>query len=341
LLQRGDLHLTMREFDTAKKFLERAKALQPQSGVVRGLLGILYSWTGETENAVASFEAAVRAEPFDLDLRSNLAGAYQRQGRLDRATDEYHKILEITPDHVQTRIGLGETCIGGAEKGRTDLFDQAIIHLGKAIELAESKQGSDRLSDRELAAVYYSKGFAEYKLAEKSSLDRRDSLYNAARDDFEMSCNLDGDNRAASDAKQGLGEKTKLLSRQSAVERFGPFLIVLLSAYAFLMIQTSFFVNWPIVWLEPGYYALLSFGMLTFMIAGLYLPQILKIEVGGVKLEKSVVEQAAKTSLAITLEKIAQRNPSLSLPIWNFLPTKTSEPAKANDPKQPKTERAT
>jgi superkiller protein 3 len=44
--------------------------------------------------------------------------------------------------------------------------------------------------------------------------------------------------------------------------------------------------------LPAGYYALLTFGSLLFMVVGLYLPQILKLKVAGIELEKSSVDQA-------------------------------------------------
>lgn len=44
-----------------------------------------------------------------------------------------------------------------------------------------------------------------------------------------------------------------------------------------------------------GSYALLSFGSLMFMVAGLYLPQILKLKVAGIELEKSTIDQIATT----------------------------------------------
>lgn len=45
--------------------------------------------------------------------------------------------------------------------------------------------------------------------------------------------------------------------------------------------------------LAGGYYALLTFGSLLFMVVGLYLPQILKLRVAGIELEKSSVDQAS------------------------------------------------
>jgi len=53
--------------------------------------------------------------------------------------------------------------------------------------------------------------------------------------------------------------------------------------------------------LDPGYYALLTFGSFIFMIAGLYLSQITKLKVGAIELEKSTVDQITISStLGIT-----------------------------------------
>jgi tetratricopeptide (TPR) repeat protein len=54
--------------------------------------------------------------------------------------------------------------------------------------------------------------------------------------------------------------------------------------------QVKRFENVPDM--PAGYYALLTFGSLLFMVVGLYLPQILKLRVAGIELEKSSVDQA-------------------------------------------------
>jgi hypothetical protein len=48
--------------------------------------------------------------------------------------------------------------------------------------------------------------------------------------------------------------------------------------------------------IETGYYVLLSFSCLTFMIVGLYLNQITKLKVGNLELEKSTIDQISTTS---------------------------------------------
>jgi hypothetical protein len=58
--------------------------------------------------------------------------------------------------------------------------------------------------------------------------------------------------------------------------------------------------------LEPGYFATLSFGLLLFMIVALYLPQLLKLEVGAIKFEKSATEPISKNPIALGLKWKAQ-----------------------------------
>jgi hypothetical protein len=43
--------------------------------------------------------------------------------------------------------------------------------------------------------------------------------------------------------------------------------------------------------IDTGYYVLLTFGSLMFILAGLTLAQLLKLKVAGIELEKSAVDQ--------------------------------------------------
>jgi tetratricopeptide (TPR) repeat protein len=48
--------------------------------------------------------------------------------------------------------------------------------------------------------------------------------------------------------------------------------------------------------LDTGYYVLITFGCLLFMIAGLYLSQLSKLKVGAIELEKSSIDQITTSS---------------------------------------------
>jgi hypothetical protein len=54
--------------------------------------------------------------------------------------------------------------------------------------------------------------------------------------------------------------------------------------------------------LDVGDYSLLTFGALVFMIAGLYLPQMLKLKVGVIELQKSSIDQIS-TAVPIAIRK--------------------------------------
>jgi hypothetical protein len=91
-----------------------------------------------------------------------------------------------------------------------------------------------------------------------------------------------------------LKEKTeKRLSRfspQWLTEKVGPLVISGLSLLIFFASQVGFYIAHSKKD-YIGYYALFTFGSLIFMVAGLYLPQILKLKVAGIELEKSSVDQ--------------------------------------------------
>lgn len=74
------------------------------------------------------------------------------------------------------------------------------------------------------------------------------------------------------------------------METYGQLGVVMLSATVFVLSQISFFFR-KLISIDVGYYVLLTFGSLIFIIAGLYLPQILKLKVAGLELEISPVDQ--------------------------------------------------
>jgi hypothetical protein len=59
----------------------------------------------------------------------------------------------------------------------------------------------------------------------------------------------------------------------------------------FSLSQANFFFSVPGKQIDIGYYVLLTFGSLMFILAGLSLTQLLKLKVAGIDLETSVVEQ--------------------------------------------------
>jgi adenylate cyclase len=93
------------DFDTAREMVDRAVALNPNSASVWGQRGWTYLIAGQPEEAIRSFERAVRLSPFDPFLFSTFAGmsaAFISLGRFDEAVAAAKKALSQNQTFVIT-----------------------------------------------------------------------------------------------------------------------------------------------------------------------------------------------------------------------------------------------
>jgi adenylate cyclase len=93
------------DFDTAREMVDRAVALNPNSASVWGQRGWTYLIAGQPEEAIRSFERAVRLSPFDPFLFSTFAGmsaAFIMLGRFDEAVAAAKKALSQNQTFVMT-----------------------------------------------------------------------------------------------------------------------------------------------------------------------------------------------------------------------------------------------
>ncbi len=240
----------------------------------------------------------------------------------------YKKILGITQEHIESHIGLGEvyTAMGEAD-GDGDIYEQAVSHFNEAINLSQSQRGSKRLKKKELAAVFYSRGYARVQLYEASKTTRDESLLNKALQDFKDCSKNDTRHYKAKRALEKIKKKSRDFQPQRLMEKLGPAAIFFFSIIVFSLAQYGFFfaqTNQPeksantvtsvaqtkppekstntAKLLDTTNYTLLTFGSLGFMAVALYLPQILKLKIGTVELEKSAVDQI-KTSVELGIRR--------------------------------------
>lgn len=251
---------------------------------------------------------------------------------MEKAESEYRKILGITHYHVESHIGLGEVYVAMGDEGDTDTYSHAIAHFTEAIKIAQSGEGSKRLKKQELAAVLYSRGYARVKLYENSTFVTDESLLSRALDDFNKCVKNDPEHYKGRRAIEKLSSRIRRFYPQFLTEKIGPFLILVSSAVIFTLSQWSF---WSFLFNNPNtklaselssnitavetqgrgetkkeeteketesdrtinaaQYILLTFGSLTFMVVSLYLPQLLKLKIAGIELEKSTIDQIKVT----------------------------------------------
>jgi adenylate cyclase len=109
------------DYDTAREMVDRAVALNPNTGMAWELRGWTYQRAGRPEEAIRSFERAIRQSPFDPWLFSRFAGmgiAYIGLGRFDEAVAAAKNALQKN----QT-FGTAHHCLAAA-----------LAHLGRDAE---------------------------------------------------------------------------------------------------------------------------------------------------------------------------------------------------------------
>lgn len=310
LVLAGELALTMKEHEEAEKFLKEAlkkDEAMPEGGRYaksakpNADMGILCMRREKYAEAIEYFEAGITIAPDDLSLRSNLAEAYLRDEQFEEAEIEFQRVLNSAPNHIESRIGLGGVYTALGETGDTDMFEAAIIQYTDAIRLATLKIGSRRLKKKELAAVFYSRGYARVNAYEASKALRDRSHLYCARSDFRDCFRNDPDQYRAKRAVEKIDKVLPPRSPRRFMEEWGPFVILGFSVAVFLLSQLSFI--WSFLdkskipsWLgflnqaqqlPTSEYIALTFGSLVLMVASSYLPQLLKLKVPGIELEKS------------------------------------------------------
>jgi adenylate cyclase len=108
------------DYDTAREMADRAVALNPNAAFAWGERGFTYQLAGQPEEAIRSFERAIRLSPFDPLLSSRFIGmgiAFIGLGRFDEAIAAAKNALE-----TQT-YGAAYRCLAAA-----------LAHLGRDAE---------------------------------------------------------------------------------------------------------------------------------------------------------------------------------------------------------------
>lgn len=110
----------------AREKLERATSLAPDHPGILSLMGSLLLKEGKLEEAVPVLKRAIARVSKNPDTWQNLGLAYERMGVRDKAMEAYEKALDIMPNHVRARMGIGNLVIKTDPK-RTEELARAII----------------------------------------------------------------------------------------------------------------------------------------------------------------------------------------------------------------------
>jgi tetratricopeptide (TPR) repeat protein len=88
--------------------LDKAEALEPQSGEVAAMRGRVHQRAGRGPDALAAFERAVNLNPADLNARGLLVGVAMNLKRFDIAEPQLRFLLERNHQPSRTHFALGQ-----------------------------------------------------------------------------------------------------------------------------------------------------------------------------------------------------------------------------------------
>jgi TolB-like protein len=113
------------DYDTAREMADRAVALNPNAAFAWEHRGWTYQLAGQPEEAIRSFERAIRLSPLDLWQSSSLAGmgiAFIGVGRFDEAVAAARNALQTKPTYASAY-----RCLAAA-----------LAHLGRDAEVGKT-----------------------------------------------------------------------------------------------------------------------------------------------------------------------------------------------------------
>lgn len=312
----GTLFVAIEDWEKAERHLREALELRPDLDDARATLAIACAGRGDRKEAVRQLQSIRASDPDRLDDRVRLAEVLQMEDALDPAEDELRAVILVAPRNVRARIALAQVLLARGDRGEAGSYAEAHALLKDAIRMsdetrvavARERTASEWLGCRRLSEALYAQGYARFKenetrligrvtLSHQSSLEETEKL-------FKRAASADPSNFRAERAANVLREHRAGRVATRLLEEVGAPLIAMTSLLLLLLVQSSFFFGWPYSGrsdrgLEVGYYVMLTFGLLIFLIAACYLPHVLRLKVAGVELEK---EARAPTTEPLSLD---------------------------------------
>jgi tetratricopeptide (TPR) repeat protein len=295
----ANLYIESYDWTQAREQLDLAESVCGGSRLKRArvtaLRGLICYHMGQYAEAVKNLRQALLVRPDLLSLRSNLGNALLRLRQFETAKHEFSRVLKDAPGNIDALCGAAQVHIELADDGDPDQYEIAVQYLTEALAHGRDQEtGSRRLQPSELANIYYARGYARTKSYEAdASRTRSIKSLEPALNDFQKCKELDPIHCKARAAIEKINKRRSQHTSELLVEVWGPGFIFCFSVVVFLVAQLVFIK-------EASLYVSLTFGSLLFMIAAVYLPQLLKLKLPGFELEKASLDRVSGLAIGIS-----------------------------------------
>ncbi|MBF0104128.1 MAG: tetratricopeptide repeat protein [Deltaproteobacteria bacterium] len=116
-------------FDEALQYYMIGLKLNPNYGLARANMGIMYYKQGKYDEAMTYYRDAIEKEPGYLQSYIGLGLCFYKQGKYQEAIDSYNRVLKIRPSDDDAHFNLGNAFYKLRD------YQKAIAHYVKALSL--------------------------------------------------------------------------------------------------------------------------------------------------------------------------------------------------------------
>ncbi|BHH82082.1 tetratricopeptide repeat protein [Desulforhopalus sp. 52FAK] len=125
----GLLLFEVEQYDDAVKSFEMAVKLSPEDADIVFNLALSYRRNGNIDSAIKSYIRALEIEPNSLDAMYNLAGCYRDQKNYQSAIQMYEKVLQGDSEHLAATNSLAYVYQRHGDNDKAVLFYQKVLQL--------------------------------------------------------------------------------------------------------------------------------------------------------------------------------------------------------------------
>ncbi len=158
-IKMAEILIDLEDCDCALRVLIRAKELEPNNSKIHFLIAIAELKRGKNEAANAAFKEALRNDPRNVHLLTDIGNALMNENMIDEAIKYYELAKTKMPGYVYiyNRIGIALS--------RTGRFDKAEEQFNKALQIDENDAGIyfnmgtmwQRRKDNDKAKMFFKK----------------------------------------------------------------------------------------------------------------------------------------------------------------------------------------
>lgn len=143
------IFIEKKDYDKALGECEKALAFNRENWEASNLKGIALRRKGLIDQAIATYQAILKAKPFQARVHYNLGIAFAKKGNLDAALKAYAKALEIKPTYPEAHANLGDVFLRQGKDDRAEQEFRAALNVAPRFALAHANLADVYLRKKE------------------------------------------------------------------------------------------------------------------------------------------------------------------------------------------------